>query len=277
MHSLDELTLATRAGEGDSACADELRQRVLRCAVTVVRQMRWSDALDKGELEQDVPNEVVLRLIARVRRGFTGEVTQFRTYLYRVVTSVTADAVRLNLDRRHEVSLDAPFEYADGSASTLRDFIENHARMGRCDELSESPESASIENERYKELVRALDGLDDWCRTIVNEAVINERPHALIASDHHVTVPLFDVSLKRCLERLYRNLLMAYATGTDKVRRKEVADLAEQLPEPLRKVFLLWWNQNQSVKAIATECGITTDEAKRLLARAKASMWALMD
>jgi RNA polymerase sigma factor (sigma-70 family) len=272
----DELTLARQAAQGDSPAAEELRRRILRCAVSVARKTRWLDALDPAELEEDVPNEVFLRLMTRIHQGFDGEVGQFRTYLYRVVTSVAADAVRRNVDRRKEVSLDMPFESADGAETSLRDFIENEARLGRMRGFEQDPRDATLAREQNAEVAAALGGLDTWCRHIIQEAVVNERPHAAIARESHVTVQMLDVSLKRCTERLYRSLLTAYATGPDRVRRREVAEAAERLPEDLRAVFVPWWTKNASVKKIAQECGLTTDETRRRLARAKASMWALV-
>lgn len=273
---IDELTLATQAARGDSSCAMELRGRVLRCAISVARKMRWHEALDSRELEDDVPNEVMLRLIGRMRQGFEGEPGQFRSYLYRVVTSVTADAVRRNLDRRAEMSLDAPFESADGATGTLRDFVENSARLGKMDGFEEGPEEAVLTQEKHRELHQALDGLDPWCRSLMEEAVVRKRPHAEIADERDVSVQMLDVSLKRCTERLYRNILMAYVEGPDRVRRNEVASAAQSLPEDLRDVFIAWWTRNQSVKTIAQEMGLASDETKRRLARAKATMWTLM-
>lgn len=276
MNAIDELSLARLVAEGDSGAATELRQRIVRCAVAVARKTRWADALDTGELEDDIPNEVLLRLITRVRLGFEGEVIQFRTYLYRVVTSVAADAVRRNLDRRKVVSLDAPFENAEGGESSLRDFIENEARIGRMQDYDTGPSDASLGRERGQELAAAMSRLDEFCQLIIREAVVNERPHSAIARENKVSVQLLDVSLKRCTERLYRNLLTAYASGPDRVKRKEIAAAAEQLPEDLRAVFLPWWMENRSVKRIAEDRGLTTEETRRRLARAKATMWALV-
>lgn len=276
MEPIGELTLAIRASEGDSKCATELRRRVLRCAVSIARKTRWLDALDSTELEEDVPNEVVLRLIARIRQGFDGECGQFRSYLYRVVTSVTADSVRRNLDRRFAVSLDMPFETADGSETTLRDFVENSARIGRMADYDKGPEDCTMGAVRTAELAGAMSSLDPWCRIVVREAVLGDRPHADIAAEQGVTVQMLDVSLKRCTERLYRNLLSAYATGTDRARRRQIADVAQRLPEDLREVFVPWWNSNLSVKQIAADSGLSADTAKRRLARAKATMWTLV-
>ena len=275
MEPIGELTLAIKASEGDSKCATELRRRVLRCAVSIARKTRWIDALDSTELEEDVPNEVVLRLIGRIRQGFTGECGQFRAYLYRVVTSVTADSVRRNLDRRFAVSLDMPFDAADGTESSLRDFVENSARIGRMADYDTGPEESSMDTERTAELACAMSSLDPWCRTVVREAVLNERPHAEIAAEQGVTVQMLDVSLKRCTERLYRNLLSSYATGTNCARRRQIAEVAERLPEDLRVVFVPWWNNNLSVKQIAADSGVPIDITKRRLARAKATMWTL--
>jgi RNA polymerase sigma factor (sigma-70 family) len=276
LNAIDELTLARQAANGDSRSATELRQRIVRCAVAVARKTRWSDALEPRELEDDIPNEVLLRLIARVRQGFDGEVGQFRTYLYRVVTSVAADAVRHNLERRKEVSLDAPFENAEGGESSLRDFIENEARIGRMQDFDAGPQETSLERERGEALAAAMSRLDEFCQLIIREAVINERPHAAIARENKVSVQLLDVSLKRCTERLYRNLLTAYVSGTDRVRRQEITAAAARLPEDLRAVFLPWWTENRSVKRIAEDQNLSTDEARRRLARAKATMWSLV-
>jgi RNA polymerase sigma factor (sigma-70 family) len=276
LNPLDELTLAREAAQGNSSCAVELRRRILRCAVSVARKTRWMEALDLSELEEDVPNEVFLRLLNRIRQGFDGEPGQFRTYLYRVVTSVAADAVRRNVDRRKEVSLDTPFENADGGETTLRDFIENEARLGRMRGFEQDPRDASLAREQNAEVAAALGGLDTWCRIVIQEAIVNERPHASIAREHKVTVQMLDVSLKRCTERLYRSLLTAYATGPDRVRRRAIAEAAENLPEDLRIVCIPWWMKNESVKKIAHECHLTTDETRRRLARAKASMWSLV-
>lgn len=273
---LDELTLARLAESGDSDAAEELRSRVVRCAVSVARKMRWNDILEPRQLEEDVPGEVMLRLIGRIRNGFSGEPVQFRTYLYRVVTSVAADLVRGNLDRRREVSLDAPFESADGNTSTLRDFVEGIAgtAMGSC--ASSDPVDTSLESERRRRLMEAVRGLDDWCRMLMNEAVVEQRPHADIARENGVGVGLLDVSIKRCTERLYRNLLMAYACGEGKARREEVAAVALRLPADLRAVFLPWWNRSTSVRQIAAATGLGADVTRCLLARAKATMWHLM-
>lgn len=276
MNAKDELSLARLVADGDSGAATELRQRIVRCAVAVARKTRWADALDSGDLEDDIPNEALLRLIARVRQGFDGEPAQFRTYLYRVVTSVAADAVRRNLDRRKLVSLDAPFENAEGGVSSLRDFVENEARIGRMRDYETDPSDASLTSERDRELAAAMGRLDEFCQLVIREAVVNERPHAAIARENKVSVQLLDVSLKRCTERLYRSLLTAYACGPDRVKRQEIAGAADRLPEDLRAVFLPWWLENRSVKRIAEDQGLTTDETRRRLARAKSTMWTLV-
>jgi RNA polymerase sigma factor (sigma-70 family) len=271
-----ELTLALRAADGDSRSALELRRRILRCAVAIARKTRWLDALDATELEEDVPNEVFLRLMARIHNGFDGESQQFRSYLYRVVTSVTADAVRRNLDRRSAVSLDTPFESADGAESTLRDFVENSSRIGCMAGYNQGPEESSLGAERSAELASAISRLDPWCRIIIREAVVSERPHADIATEHGVSVQMLDVSLKRCTERLYRSILSAYAFGTDRARRRQIAAAAEGLPENLKTVFVPWWTHNLSVRQIASDTGLSVEDAKRRLARAKATMWTLV-
>jgi RNA polymerase sigma factor (sigma-70 family) len=273
---MDELTLAREAERGDSGCAAELRSRILRCAVSVARKMRWNDILETGQLEEDVPGEVMLRLIGRIRNGFCGEPVQFRTYLYRVVTSVAADLVRGNLDRRREISFDATFENAEGHTTTLRDFVESVAGLGAASGAPADPVDASLESERRQRLMEAVGGLDDWCRMLMNEAVVEQRPHAEIALESGVGVAMLDVSIKRCTEKLYRNLLMAYASGEGRARREEVATVALRLPAELRAVFVPWWNNNTSVRQIAAAAGLSTDRARSLLARAKATMWHLM-
>lgn len=276
MESIGELTLARRAAEGDSRCASELRRRILRCAIAIARKTRWMDALDASELEEDVPDEALLRLLARIRQGFDGECQQFRSYLYRVVTSVTADSVRRNLDRRALSSLDSPFETSDGTQTTLRDFVDNTARLGPSSRYDRGPEETSLGDERSRELAAAVCRLDPWCRVLIQEAVIGARPHAAIAAENRVTVQMLDVSLKRCTERLYRGLLASYATGTDISRRRQIAEAAQALPEELRSVFVPWWTSNLSVRQIASDLGVPVDVARRRLARAKATMWAIV-
>lgn len=232
--------------------------------------------MDASELEEDVPNEVLLRLLSRVRQGFDGECQQFRSYLYRVVTSVTADSVRRNLDRRALASLDSPFETADGTLSTLRDFVDNSSRLGKMAEYDRTPEEASLGDERSRELASAVCRLDSWCGLLIREAVIGARPHAAIAMEHGVSVQMLDVSLKRCTERLYRSLLATYASGSNLKRRREIAEAAKALPEDLRAVFVPWWTGSLSVRQIASDLGLSQDTARRRLAKAKATMWAIV-
>lgn len=272
----DELTLARLAADGDSAAAVELRQRLVRCVMAVSRRAPWSDALDAAVLEEDIPNEAQLRIINRARQGFDGDLDQFRQFIYHVIVLMAADALRRSLDRRKDVSLDTPFENADGEETSLRDFVENEIRAGRAAIIASETREGPIVEQHPSELCTAVRDLDDWCHLIVCEAVIRERSNAAIARDNRVSPQLLDVSMKRCMERLYRNVLSAYATGPDRLFHAEVAAAAERLTDDQRAVFVPWWVQRRSIRRISESLGLDVREARRRLSRAKAEVWAII-
>lgn len=254
-----ELELFEAIGRGEAVALRELNGRIERC-------VRWK--LGKGgESEiQEVCDRVREKLEGLRRRGFSGHEKAFRTYLYRVVASQVVEVQR---ERGAQVSLEASVELPGGDSKPLgelaKEMIEPH-----WDALKE------LATRQEQEILRAAFArLDERCRQLLWEREVERRREQEIAAHLGMTLANVWASLHRCKERLYRLVLAILCAGSDPDWEAKVSRLAEKLAEPLATVFRLWWEENRTIRAIAEHLRGDEQEAKELLARAKAGLWQL--
>jgi RNA polymerase sigma factor (sigma-70 family) len=275
----NELTLARAAGAGDSGAGAELLVRIKKCIAFLIRQHQWGDLISGDQREEDLPSEVAMRLLLRVRRGFDGAPEQFRTYLYRTVASVCSEAAGREMEsRRKEVSLQQTVESDDGGTTTLEDLIANQIAPTwetAVRAAAQEPERALMRQEEAGDVRRAFDQLDLRCQVLVREITIEGRRHADVAVQYRMSVQNVDVSIRRCMERFYRALLYLYAHGAESEKRRTIGAGIERLPEPQRAVFRAWW-EGRSVKQTAQVLALPEEDVRRQLCRARATLWTLL-
>ena len=102
------------AREEDPAALAELTDRLRRCVFWVLNRMANGRRLF-GDID-DIVSESRLRLERLRDRGFRGGAPEFKSYLYKVVTSACIDASQA---RRWTDSLDTPITMPDGDERPL--------------------------------------------------------------------------------------------------------------------------------------------------------------
>ena len=153
------------ASDGNAVDLAELTDRLRRCAHWVLNRMTGGSAL-WGEAEEIV-DEARLRLEQLRERGFNGGAREFKTYLYKVVGSVCAEARN---QRRGIASLDAPVTLPDGEERPLGEVVQS---------MVDPALSAEARLERAEEghsARRALERLDARCRTLLHRFHVEEVP-----------------------------------------------------------------------------------------------------
>ncbi len=258
-----ELELFQAIGQGDQRALSEFKTRIERCARDLGKG--WARRIDETEIEE-ITSRVLAKLEGLRQRGFTGGNPEFRTYLYKVVTSQTVEVGR---EQAHQVSLDEPIELPDGETKPLRELAE-----GLIDPHWSTLKEVEVKEERRR-LREAFHRLDERCRELLWAKEVEGHPEQEIADRLQMTLSNVWASLHRCKERLYRLLLASMGAGSDPAWQEKIARLAERLTQPLAEVFQLWWRENRSIKEIARRLQREEQEIKVLLARAKAGVWQL--
>jgi len=258
-----ELDLFKALGrDGSPADVAELSERLRRCVYWVLNRMTTGRSL-VGEVDEIV-DEAILRLEQLRQRGFSEGPREFKSYLYKVVVSVCADAANRS---RLTASLDAPVTLPGGEqkplGDVLRDIVDAH--LGA---------DASVEQAEVGSLVRrALERIDDHCRALLARFHLEETSIKDIAHAAGTRPNTIEVALTRCRQRLYAAFLSLNVDPSDASWRERVAAAGRKLPGVLGRVFSGWWVENRSVLDVAKEIGMSSTETKRLLGQAKLEVW----
>lgn len=253
------------ARDGNAADLAELTDRLRRCAHWVLNRMTGGSAL-WGEAEEIV-DEARLRLEQLRERGFSGGAREFKTYLYKVVVSVCAEARN---QRRWIASLDAPVTLPDGEERPLGEVVQSMV------DPALSAEARLERTETGDWARRALDRLDARCRTLLQRFHVEEVPIKELARQEGARLNTIEVALTRCRNRLYAAFLSLYVDASDPSWRERVARSADRLSGQLGRVFRAWWTENRSVIDISKEVGMPPLDTKRLLGEAKFEVWRLL-
>lgn len=257
-------------GLGQREDADDLVEftsRLRRCIHWVLNRMGGGRRL-LGEVDELI-SEARARLEALRHRGFGGGDLAFRSYLYKVVVSVCADASNR---MRWTVSLDAPVTLPDGDEQPLGDVV--RARIDpdrRADATLEDAESRG-------RLRDALGRVDERCRGLLSRFYFDEQPISVLARDLGLRENAVEVALTRCRGRLYAAFLGSYVDRAgeagDGGAEARVAAAAADLSGLLGRVFTAWWSDHRSVLDISKELALSPAETRKLLAAAKRDVWA---
>jgi RNA polymerase sigma factor (sigma-70 family) len=254
------------AKEDDPAVLHELTDRLRRCVFWVLNRMTNGRRLF-GDIE-DIVSEARLRLERLRERGFRGGAPEFKSYLYKVVTTTCIDAAH---DRNSTDSLDAPVTLPDGDEKPLRDVARDMVD-GQLSAASVAEAGADATRVRA-----AIERLDPRCRNLLWQFHVDERPIKELATAEGTRVNTIEVALVRCRQRLYSTFLSVYADASDRGWKARVTGVAGRLEGRLGEVFRAWWVQNRSVAQISKELGMDAGETRYLLGKAKFDMWQALE
>ena len=254
------------AQEEDPAALHELTDRLRRCVFWVLNRMTNGRRLF-GDIE-DIVSEARLRLERLRERGFRGGAPEFKSYLYKVVTSACIDAAQ---DRRWTDSLDAPITPSDGDETPLRDVARS---------MVDPALSAAVGTEAAVDALRireAMERLDPRCRKLLHQFHVEERPIREMADAEGTRVNTIEVALVRCRSRLYAVFLSLFVGASDREGKARVTEVAGRLEGRPGEIFRAWWVQNRSVAQISKELGIDAAEARYMLGKAKFEVWQALE
>lgn len=216
-----------------------------------------------GEVDEMI-SDARARLEDLRHRGFGGGDREFRSYLYKVVVSVCANAANRT---RWTLSLDAPVMLPDGDEQPLSEVV-------RALIDPERRADATIEESESRTRLRdALGRVDERCRGLLSRFYFDEQPIAALARDLGLRENAVEVALTRCRGRLYAAFLASYVDQGSAAADARVASAATDLSDLLRRVFLAWWTDHRSVLDISKELALSPAETRRLLADAKREVW----
>ncbi|MBI3825983.1 MAG: sigma-70 family RNA polymerase sigma factor [Candidatus Rokubacteria bacterium] len=260
-----ELELFRALVREDEGALMEFSSRLRHCVRWVLNRMAGGFRLE-GEVE-DLVAEARSRLEGLRERGFGGGPQEFRSYLYKVVVSVCADAANRG---RWLQSLDAPIALPDGDEKPLGAVLED---------LVASPPVAEADLEQAesgRRVRQALARLDARCRDLLERFHFSGARASEIAQGAATRTNTVEVALARCRQRLYAALLASYVDAPAPAWRARVAEAAERLPAELGRIFRAWWTEHRSLADIGKEVGLPATETKRRLGRAKREVWRLV-
>ena len=259
-----ELFEALRSRE-DPADLAEFADRVRRCVHWVLNRMEGGRRLS-GDIE-DIVGDARLRLEQLRGRGFAGSAPEFKSYLYKVVVSSCVEATKR---QRWTAALDAPVTLPDGDEKPLRDV------MSEMVDQELTIDARLLGHEERAAVVRALDRLDDRCRTLLRSFHMEEVPIKEIARREGARTNTIEVALTRCRSRLYEAFLHSWIEGGDDERRERIAKASAGLSGTMSAVFRAWWTENRSIADIGKEHGRPPSEIRKLLGRAKLEVWRML-
>lgn len=150
-----ELELFQAVGRGDPEAFSEFKTRIERCVRSLGKE--WSRGIDEAEIPEII-GRVLEKLEGLRRRGFTGGNPEFRTYLYKVVSSQAVEVLREPIN---QVSLENPIELPSGGTKPLRELLE-----GMIDPHWDALKEMEAKEEQMK-LQEAFRRLDERCQQLL--------------------------------------------------------------------------------------------------------------
>ena len=259
---------------GDRLAGEELSSRVGRCVHSVLNERGWHRAAS-AETRRDIIQECLLRLIDRMQKGFDGIDVQFRSYLYKVVYSVTATEVSRS---GQTVSLDQEVARADGSAVPLRELIGLEIAPWLTKALDSSDPVAEMERaDQAARVTAALARLRREDREALRLFEVERLSSREVAARLRTTDGNIWVRLYRARERLYRAYLFTFFQKRSRVDEGLILDCIERLPAGEAAVMGIWWKEGMSVRKIAKRLQIPEDACRDLLDRGRANLAGMLE
>jgi len=260
--------------DGDQTALAELSSRLARCVNFVLNQYGWYRAATVA-MREDIVQESLVRLFECFRRGFTGVDAQFKTYLYRVVYSVTSSEVK---QARNTLSLDQEVAKADGSFVPLRDLIMLQITpwAGRIIDPTDPVEGIARAEQagRAAEALAALNPKDREVLRLFEVEGLSTREVARRMGDTEGSI---SVRLHRCRDRMCRAYLRTLARRPSGVDETWIPSLVERLRQEEAAVVRIWWKEGGSVREIAKRLRIPEDRCKELFDRGKGNLARLAE
>ncbi len=260
--------------DGDQAALEQMSLRLARCVNFILNQRDWFRIATLG-MREDIVQESLVRLIDRVQRGFDGVDGQFKTYVYRVVYSVTSTEV---LKAQKMTSLDGEVSTPDGSPVPLRELIATQITpwVGSVVNPTDPIEGlAQAEHaQRVAEAMKVLSGTDREVLRLFEVEGLSTRE---VSRQMNLTEGNVSVRLHRARDRMCRAYLGTYARSQTRVDEAWIPSLIERLPQDEAAVLRSWWKDDGSVKRIAIRRAIPEDTCRDLLDRGKAALWRLAE
>jgi RNA polymerase sigma factor (sigma-70 family) len=259
---------------GDQMALREVSSRLARCVNFVLNQYGWFKAATE-DMREEIVDESLARLIERVQRGFDGVDVQFKTYVYRVVYSVTSSEIQ---HARKTTSLDQEVAKADGSIVPLRDLIMLDVTpwLGRVFDPTD-PLEGMARAEQAGRAAEALAALNPKDREVLRLFEVEGLSTREVARRMGDTEGSISVRLHRCRDRMCRAYLRTLARRPSGVDETWIPSLVERLPQEEAAVMRIWWKEGGSVREIAKRLGIPEDRCKELLDRGKGNLARLAE
>ncbi len=259
---------------GDPAAMEEMSSRLARCVTFVLNQRGWFKAVSLS-MREEIVEESLVRLIDRVQRGFDGDDAQFKTYVYRVVYSVTSSEARAASRSR---SLDEEITRADGSRLPLRDLIlgETSPWLGKVAEATD-PLEGMARDERARRVAEALGSLAPTDRELLRLFEVEGLSTREISQRMDLKENNVSVRLHRARDRMCRAYLHSYARGEAGIDQQWISSLIESLPREEAAVLQSWWEEGGSVREIGARLGMPERRCRDLLDRGRSDLARLAE
>lgn len=259
---------------GDQAALQEVSSRLARCVNFVLNQYGWFKVATVT-MREEIIQESLVRLVERVQRGFDGVGAQFKTYVYRVVYSVTSSEAA---QARKTVFLDQEVPRADGSSVPLRDLLllEITPWLGRVIDPTD-PIEGIARAEQAGRVVEALRELNVRDRELLRLFEVEGLSTREVARRMKLTEGNVSVILHRARDRMARAYLQTYARSPSGMDEEWISSLIERLPSDEAAALRIWWKDGGPVKEIARRLAMPEDRCRDLLERGKANLARLAE
>ena len=260
--------------QGDKTALEEVSSRLDRCVAFVLNQNGWFKMASLA-MREEIAAEALVRLVDRVQRGFDGSESQFKTYVYKVVYSVTSSEVKR---ARKTSSLDEEVPRADGSSVSLRELmgLEITRWVGRAIDLTDPLEGMARAAQAGR-VARALRMLSRVDREVLRLFEVEGLSTRETARQMNLSEGNVSVKIHRARERMARAYLRTYALSPIGLDEAWIPSLIERLPRDEADVLRIWWRDGGSAREIARRLGIAEDRCRDLLDRGKASLAMLAE
>ena len=266
--------MRTVALTGDVSALAELSSRLHKCVHFVLNQSEWFTSVS-ADRREDIVQECLTRLLGRMRKGFDGVEAQFKTYLYKVVYSVTVTEASRNTGLS---SLDQEFPTADGSSRRLRDqLMGDVSPWGSAGGDPGDAGEGMARADREGRLAAALATLGPTDREALRLFEVEGQSTRDIAQRLRVSEGSVSVRLHRARDRMLRAYLRTYAGAPVSGEEEWITTLIGRMAGTVGAALTLWWREGGSARQVAARLGLPEDRCRDLLARGKAALACLAE